>query len=489
MSSKQSLSGKILKSFLQTFTGSGVNFITTMVSSYFYALFLGPAMYGIWQTAKVFLSYGTFTSLGIPFVMRRDFISLRTEGKYEEAERMAHVAITYSFIVNPVIALIFLIVALISDSELAVRASFFLVGLLYITDIVNSMGNILHKGLNDYKTIAAADIIYGIGTLFIVPLVYFFGYYAFLSGYLGLSLIKSAYYFAHRAFPYKWVWDFSLLKKMMLTAFPLFLVTIISTVFLSIDKLLIAGMLNFENVGLYSLSTFLAQPITILLSSFSIVVFTQLNEKYGKSKEAHVVEKQVYIPQRIFSRILPPLIGMGVVALPLLTEILLPKYQGGIAAAQINIFAIMFLKLANFSSSGLFILDKLKYTAISFSIAGSVKTLGSFLALKAGYGIEGVAFFTLTGYFFYNAIMLYYVNMTMGNGLKNYFSRLSESLICPVLFILICWIYINYGDSLFSWLNIENRWAQLLAGEVIMILAGAGFEFKAFREIRRFISK
>ncbi len=489
MTSSQSLSGRIVKSFLQTFTGSGINFVTTLVSSYFYALFLGPSVYGVWQTAKVFLSYGTFTSLGIPFVMRRDFISLRSEGRYAEAERMAHVSITYSYIVNPLIAFVFIFIALVSDSELAVRASLFVVGLLYVTDLVSSLGNILHKGINDYRTVAAADIIYGVGTLCIVPFVYFSGYYALLSGYLGISIAKSLYYFLNRPFPYKWVWDPTLLKKMMFTAFPLFLVTIISTVFLSVDKLLIAGLLNFENVGLYSLSTFLAQPVTILLSSFSIVVFTQLNEKYGKSREAHVIEKQVYIPQRLFSGILPPLIGMGVVALPMLTETLLPKYQGGIAAAQINIFAILFLKLANFSSSGLFILDKLKYTAISFFVAGCLKTFGSYFALKAGYGIESVATLTLAAYFIYNAMMLYYVNLTLGKSVGNFLKRLAESLTCPAFFIAICLLYISYSPEIFAHLGITNGWMQLLAGEAIIITTGAPFVFMAYREIKGFIGK
>ena len=99
-----------------------------------------------------------------------------------------------------------------------------------------------------------------------------------------------------------------------------------------------------------------------MLSSFSIVIFTQLNERYGKSKESHVVEKQTYIPQKLFSYILPPVIGMGIVALPVLTDLFLPQYREGIAAAQINIFAILFLQLAGFSSSGLFIL--LNFSAI-----------------------------------------------------------------------------------------------------------------------------
>ena len=106
MHPEPSFSKKILKSFFQAFTGGGINTIASIISGYFYALFLGPAIYGVWQTSRVFLSYSTFTSLGIPFVMRRDFITLRSEGKFDEANKLAHAAMTYNFIVNPIISVI-----------------------------------------------------------------------------------------------------------------------------------------------------------------------------------------------------------------------------------------------------------------------------------------------------------------------------------------------------------------------------------------------
>jgi len=106
---------RIFKSFTQAFAGAGINFISSLVSGYFFALFLGPAVYGIWQTARVFLSYSTFLSLGIPFTMRRDYVTLRSEGKIAEAEKLAHVTVTYSFIINPLAGLVFILIAIFSD--------------------------------------------------------------------------------------------------------------------------------------------------------------------------------------------------------------------------------------------------------------------------------------------------------------------------------------------------------------------------------------
>lgn len=484
-----SVARKIFKSFTQMFAGSGVNFISSLVSGYFFALFLGPAVYGIWQTARVFLSYSTFTSLGIPFTMRRDFVTLRSEGKMAEADKLAHVTISYSFIVNPAVGLIFILIALFSDSQLALRISFLVVGILYITELFTGIGNILHKGLNDYRTIALGDTIYGIGLLLLIPLVYWFGYYALLAGYLSVSVVRAAFFFSRRPVKYKWDLDIPVLRKLIFSAFPLFMVSIISTVFISVDRLLIAGLLDFSNVGYYSLSTIIAQPLTLMVASLSVVIFTHLNEQYGSRKDNMVIERQTYIPQRLFSDLIAPVIGIGIVVLPQLTDILLPKYSAGVLAAQINIFAILFLKLATFSSGGLFILDKHKYTAVSFFLAGILKTAGSWWALKAGYGIEAVAVFTLLAYLFYHILMLYFVNRSLGNKPAVFLNRIQESLLCPAVIMAASLLFIRFSPVIFESLNVVNPWLQILMGIGFMLMAGTLFAVKSLKEIVKILKK
>lgn len=483
------LSRKIFKSFTQLFTGQGINFVSSLLSGYAFALFLGPASYGVWQTARVFLNYGTFTSLGIPFAMRREFIILRSEGKKEEAERLAHVAMSYNVIVNPLIALVFVAIAVMSNSPIAFRVSLFVVGLMYVTTFFSGIGELLHRGINDYKTVSTASILYGIGLICIIPFVYFYGFYALLAGYFIVTVLKSAYFYFKRPITYKWVWDFPVLKKMMRIGFPLFLVSITTILFSTIDRLLIAGLLDFKNVGFYSLSTFLAQPITLFLTSFSIVIFTQLNEKYGSRKDAFIIERQTYLPQKIFSNLLPPLIGVLIVILPQMTVLLLPEYTDGILAAQINIFAIFFFKLASFSSSGLFTLDKQKYTAISFFIAGSFKTIGSYWGLKAGYGIESVALFSLIAYFLYNTLMLYHINRCLGFSINTFLGRLHESLFCPLTILILSVVYLHYNIHLFEFLSITNEWIQMLTGILLMCLVSSGFLIKAYFDIKSLLKK
>ena len=460
-----------------------------MVSSYLFALILGPATYGVWQTAKVFLNYGSFTSLGVPFAMRRDFITLRAEGKTEKANRLAHVAFTFNVFINPLIALVFIIIALTSASDLAFRISLLVVGIMYVTTIFSGIGELLHRGINDYRTIGIGNIIYGVGTLAIVPLVLYYGYYALLAGYLALSIVKSCYFYYKRPLNYELTIDFPLLRRMIAIGFPLFLVTLTTVLFSTIDRLLIAAMLDFSSVGYYSLSAFLAQPLTMLLASFSVVIFTHLNEKYGSRRDSIVIERQTYIPQRLLSRALSPIIGVAVIILPIATEILLPQYTDGVKAAQINIFAILFFKLASFSSSGLFILDKQKYTAILFFICGIIKAAGSFWALKSGYGIEGVALFSIVAYLIYHIVMLYQVNRCLGGRVYQFWSRIHESLLPPLTTLFLTIAYTVFAPAIFKELNIMTPWHRLLIGVLYISIGGSYFSLVAFREFKHYYKR
>lgn len=484
-----SLPEKVLISFRQIFTGQGISFVTSLLSSYLFARILGPASYGVWQTAKVFLNYGTFTTLGVPFAMRRDFITLRAEGKMEEAHRLANVAYTFNLFVNPVIALIFIIIALTGSSEISFRISLFVVGLMYITTIYSGMGELLHRGINDYKTIGVGSIIYGVGTLAVVPFVYFYGFYALLFGYFAITIARSLYFYYKRPLKYKYLVDFPVLRKMISIGFPLFLVSLTTVLFSTIDRLLIAALLDFTNVGFYSLSTFLAQPITMILTSFSIVIFTQLNEKYGSRKDEIVIERQTYIPQRLLANLLSPVVGLAVVILPAATELLLPQYREGVLAAQINIFAILFYKLASFSSSGLFTLDRHRFTATSFFIAGSFKTAGSYWALKAGFGIEAIAIFSLLAYLLYYLLMLFHINKSLGKGVRNFISRIHEGILAPIVVVMALIPYQLYHMEIFNYLGIEGKVWQLVFGVLFILFVGARFLLKGYLEARSILNK
>ncbi len=480
------LSKKIFTSFSQMLTGKGINTLLTILAGYFSALILGPAVYGVWQTAKVFIGYGAFINLGIPYIVQRDYPALRKEEKHQEAGQILHQGISFGFFSFPLFAAGILAFVMFTDGDLDFKKSLLTVALWFVVTIPSGIGTVINKAVNDYKTIGIAEAIYGFGNIAAVPFIYLYGLDALLIGYLVTAIVQSVYYFKNRPVNYSWYWDWKLLRKMIFSAFPIFLVYVASSVFASLDRLIIAGMLNFAEVGLYSLSSFIASPVSLFVSTFSIVLFTQLNERYGRSKELHVIEKHVFIPQKFFSNLLPPLIGIGIIIIPTFTGIFLPKYTGGITAAQINIFAIYFYMLAGFSANALFVLDKQIFSALSFLIAGVIKSAGSVIAIRSGYGIEGVAVFSLLGFFTYNTLMLFFICKSLNLKLQDFFSRFINGIVCPVITLAACFSYFYWIVPLLGSVGLNNIWLQMLIGVFMVVISCAWFIKSSVRTVLMF---
>ncbi len=401
---------KIKQSFKHLFTGQFVFTIAGFIGAYFFARFLGPEKYGTWQTANIFTGYVILFSLGLPFVMRRDFIQLRAENKTDEAFRIANQVFSYNLIVNPVFSAVLFIIAFFFTENKDFSLALITVGIINIFQIFSGYGDIMSKAFNQYNILKNAKILLSVFTLLTALFVWKFGFKGLLFGLLIAQLSNAIYYYIYRPINYKWHWNFSLLKSLIFIGFPIYLQTIVTIIFSSIDRLIIAANLSFEEVGHYSLSTLIKTPVTLLVSTLSIVVFTELNEKYGKKDTPDVIKLHMNVPQQFVTYILSPLIVFGVLLLPWLTKTFLPDYVPGIKAAQVFVFAILFLTLAGFSSNALFILNKQKLAAVSFTLAGIVKVAGSLLVLKLGYGITGIASVTLIAYFLYDTLMVFWVN-------------------------------------------------------------------------------
>jgi len=483
MATPKTLFQKILISFSQMFSGNIIMSATSIISSYFFALFLGPYLYGIWQTALVILGYGVIIELGLPFIFRRDYVFLQHDGKMKEAQNMSNLLFTYSLIIRLISTVLIYIYAYVYIDNEHFRYSMYLISVLFIVGLPISFGNIMSKGLNQYGKITWQKSINGLGLLITIPFVYLYGYNSLLIGFLFTNILVAVYYYLYRPVKFGFYWNFNLFKKMAFSAFPLFLVSIVSVIFISIDRLIIASMLGYKQVGFYSLSRLLSNPLNITIGAISIVLFTRLNEAYGATINKSIINKHVIIPQSFFSNLLPIMIGIGLLALPLLVKLLLPKYSDGILAAQINIFATYFYLMTSFSSNALFVANKQKYIALSFLFSGLVKVGLSILLIKGGYGITGVAFASVVAYLFYDVLMLKIIFNIIELPLKEYFKHIIKVLIpvlIPIVFIVVA--------TKLSRLNIHfsnhNPFVVLLE-EILFIIA----MFPFIRKLYLFVSK
>lgn len=478
---------RVLKSFTQMFTGNVIMTLSGFITGYFFALSLGPEIYGTWQTAYVVVSYAALASMAIPFVMRRDYIQLRADGKPDEAQKLVDVVFTYSFYSGLIIALIIFIASFFLAGNIVFKHALYTVAVYYLLTIIIGFGDIMSKGLNKYGQITWQKTISGAGMILFIPLVYLYGYKMLFAGFIITNAATALYFYYNRPSPYRLFWDWQIFYKLVKTSFPLFLVMISGIVFSTIDRIIIASYLSFTDVGLYSLSNFISNPIRLMVSSLSIVLFTQLNERYGSKTDNHIIYKHALLPQDFFSRILPLVMGAGLLALPDLVAVFLPKYTNGIEAAQINIFSIFFFTQATYSANGLFILDKQKYTAITSALSGTIKVVISLVLIYMGFGIAGVATASVIAYFIYNHAMLAIIFKHMGKTLIEYIKYCAGKLLLTVVILVYIILYEYFGDNIENVL--PNRWLRLSFAELGLIAVCIPAAIQSVKSVRSYLSK
>jgi O-antigen/teichoic acid export membrane protein len=478
---------RVLKSILQMAGGNTVTTISGFIASYFNAVLLGPTLLGTWSTAQIFLGYRAFFSFSLPFVMRRDFAMLRGEGKEDEAYKIAFLVFSYGLIITPVLSLALGTYATFFVEDFWFRISLYVIAAIFIIEIISGFGNILSKGINNYGIIGKASVIQAIIIVLTIPLIYVWGFAALLGSQFVIAVLIAWLYYWKKPVKYGWYWDWKLLKMMLITAFPLYLSDIAATVFASIDRVIIASMLSFEAVGLYALSKIVITPLNLLIPAAGIVIFTHLNERHGTSKEKNVVLKHMNVPQSVFCWLFPPLIGLGIILLPVVVPLLLPQYVDGILAAQISVIGVYFYALTNFSANALFVLDKQKISAMCFTIAGVINMAGSFLAAKLGYGIAGVAAATTCGFFIYNSMMMGFVYKYVGATFKEFFTTFLDRNLPIAVALLFSFLLIHYHDEFVGIFYLSNNWTELILPAMGYLLLVAPMVWKGISRLKVYV--
>jgi len=464
-------------------TGETVTFITTFIAAYFFALILGPEDYGVWQTAKVLISYSIVFSFSLPFVMRRDFVMLRAEGRIQESENIANLVFTYELIITPLISASLIFYAIFFINSYLFKIAIITVAIIYLTQFIGGFSNILAKGMNNYKIIKKASLLNGVLLVLSIFFVQLWGIKALFLSTIILSLINSIYYYTNRPFNFKIYWDSQLFKKLLLISFPLYIQDISTTVFESIDRLIIARYLTYAQVGLYSLASIVIVPLRLLIASFSVVLFTHLNEKNGFIKNDRIIEEHSLMPHKILSILVPPLLGIILITLPYFIKLFLPKYLLGVESAQISLLGTFFYLLTAFTANGLFVVGLQKKTAKIYIFIGIAKSILCYLTVYLGFGINGVSFSTLIVYVLLDFIMIKNVFSYLNKGFREFLSFFLKE-ISPILIISVFLLIYNYWVYPFLILHFFNEAFIAFLGLIYMSLVGLPFLIRGVRILR-----
>lgn len=367
-------------------------------SNYFAALLLGPAVLGIWLGAKLVLFYGMNLHLGVQSGMHREVPILR--GKCDDAQQSAIINTSFSFslivaaVVSSGVLLSTFILKLGPELTLILR---FIAGMLFLLIIQNFYG-ILFRVRNEFGTVSRVTLIDGLGNLCSAVLTFFYGLVGFLGGQLLRMFATTCYSYWKSSHAINWYWSNQVLKSLIQIGFPIMLINLTNFIFITVDRMLILSLLDTKSLGFYSLGNLVFTPLLLMFSVSGVVMYTRFGEKYGETQDSRALKRYLTVPMENLALVIPIVVGLIYIALPLLVKVFLPEYVPGIVPGRILIFGLFFYAIAVLPGNMLLVLNQQRLRLLI--LLGSVLlNLGvSYMALKLGYGIVGVAAGTALAY-------------------------------------------------------------------------------------------
>lgn len=407
------------------------------------ARILGPEVTGITAGAiTLLLTYtmnahiGSLNALGqrYPFLVGQGTAESRSE-----SERMLRIVLGFIGIASLVSGAIVFGIAVWQYFR---GAKLFALGLCFgavltIFQLIKTYYFFLIRSTNQFEYLSRFTLLFAW-----VPLAYLAG--ARWGGVLGqwmmlaaTELLMSISLYLTVGREIRWEFDLKASWGYVKLGFPIYVVGALFSFFTTIDRLAAASFLGTTMLGYYGVASMACSILGMIPGVIGQIMWPRIGEKLGSAgdKWAEIVP-YIEKPTFLMAFLLPPVIGVVVMAIPPATEILLPRYLPGVAAAQISVLTVYILGLMGMY--GVFLGNSLRllpYGLIT-GLGVVIGMGGAYMAVRLGWGLEGIAWVKNMSHGVVAILLLAYVEKLFGRGWKRLFQRVLF-LLAPMVIVTL----------------------------------------------------
>ncbi|MBN2023646.1 MAG: lipopolysaccharide biosynthesis protein [Pirellulales bacterium] len=378
-------------------------------------MLLGPARMGVWQTAMLVLNYGHAANLGIGDAAVREYAVARGRGNAARAHRDLHLAMVVntitSFFTGGLVAASGVWIAWRSQDAEATAWAVGMVtagALLVISRHVTFHTAIL-RGQQDFETTSRLAVLEGALTLLLAgSAAYMWGLTGLCLGTVVVTLVTLVYVVRHRGVTLRWAWDARRVGQLVVIGAPILLAGTVSTLFRSLDKLMILAYLDDADyqLGCYSVALMVTTQLFGVGNMLSLVMGPRLAEKFGASGRRGDVARLAARACELHAAALALPAALALVVGPPLLAWLLPDYRVGLAALAWLVPGTLALGVALPAAQYLVAVNRQRRALAAVVVATGAGALANHAALRAGFGLPGVAVATCASYGVYLVLLL-----------------------------------------------------------------------------------
>jgi len=352
---------------------------------------LDPELYGVWTLLKVIPEYATYHHLGSRTIARYRIPHHDARGERDAAETVASAAFSQSLATVLVLSGGLVACAAALDVSIEFRVGLLAMAVLIVLQAVYEFYVTLLRATQHFHLVTRLQYIRATaGLLLTVALVYSLGIYGLFLAVVGTMAILLVW--VSRRFRYTpgWRWDARLMRDLTLRGAPVMAMGLGLALTSTVDRFLIAGMLGTESLGYYGIATLAFGFLSQAPGAAREVVEPKLMRRMADDPTA-AAEQYFLRPTVNLAYGMPFLIGPVFFLLPVAVPVLLPRYESGVAAAQIlslgaHCYGLIYLLRMMVVAQGL------QTLAALLMPLGALVSLGAgAAAIRLGYGVEGVA--------------------------------------------------------------------------------------------------
>lgn len=363
------------------------------------ASILGPEQFGVWALFRLILSYGAVASSGL---LRGLELEVARQGENHEAVRAAwgRAAFGCTLAVFGMVALVALTIASVAEEAWlrrllwAVAVGLPLEGIgFYGLSYLRASGSMRgFAGLELLQAALQVVLTLGLGWLHGLP-------GAFVGFALGNLIVLVC--LAQRA-PLRPAYDAGRLRVMLGVGVPVAMSLLLSTMALTVDRLIVGAVLGIEALGQYAFAVSVASLGLTAALVVRTVVFPDLYGRLGQAgAAAAAINGLVESTIRPFVLVLALLVGGAVVVLGPLATLLLPQYAAAVPPAGLFVFAGIAQGVVGLATLGIVAGRRQKLLPL---VAFGTLVLNAALAfgpLHFGFGLIGMAVGAVVGRLIY----------------------------------------------------------------------------------------
>ena len=308
-----------------------------LVSGLLTSRLVDPAVLGLYNSIGLVQGYAPLLQVGVDNGLRRELPFEIGRGSEGEAQLLAAAAQAWSLSVAGVASFFLFVIALWNAAyarwDLAAGWVSFAVVVFWVLYGQGYLQSLYRTG-GHFARLARITFAQGLAGLVLVGAVWLFGFYGLCIRGLGMAMGALFLTWIWRPISVAPRWDKGRFQKLLRVGLPIFAVGHLSALWVVLNNSAVFALMGKEALGLFAIANLVSGTVNLVPQALSNVIYPRMCEVYGRTGSVGATLGIVPGPLAVAVGITAVAVGSAWLLLPPFVTLVLPKYTGGIAAAQ-----------------------------------------------------------------------------------------------------------------------------------------------------------